>query len=300
MVSPRSWITVFAGHLTKGGPSIDRAVTKIVEQARAAWPAIDFEAEEFLRHLAARLRDDQPIAAALEEIRPGDLLLAFACARGDRHAIELFEERFFKELHKILAPMRAEPHVVEEVAQTLRAKLFVGDGDSPVKIGEYAGRGELRAWFRVTATRHAISTLRKPRREIGDEGLVSLTPATAADPELNYLRERYRREFGEVFDEAVLGLKSQERNLLRYHYVDRLNIDEIGAIYRIHRVSAARRLTKTREILVSTVRNKLRERLQVNTVEFDSILRFIQSEIHLSLGQVLRRAEEGSSDDPDG
>jgi transposase len=37
---------------------------------------------------------------------------------------------------------------------------------------------------------------------------------------------------------------------LRYHHVDGLNIDEIGAIYRVHRVTAFRWLEKAKEQLV--------------------------------------------------
>lgn len=269
------------------GRSVEPTLALLVEKARAAWPTLRFDADEFSRYVAARIPSGQEAEATLAEVRAGDLLLAFACSRGDAEALARFEDAYFADLVMILARMTRERDVVEEVTQTLRTKLFLARGDAAPKIVEYSGRGDLRGWFRVTATRHAISTLRKPRRETEDDGLLSLVPAAAADPEMRYLLELYRDEFRRAFAEAVEALSSEERNLLRYHYVDRLNIDEIGAIHGIHRVSAARRLTKVRAGLVDAVRRHLQARLRVGTTELQSILRLVRSQVHISLRAVL-------------
>ena len=49
----------------------------------------------------------------------------------------------------------------QDVKQTLRRQLFVGDGAAPPKIAAYDGRGDLRAWLRVTSVRAALKLLRK-------------------------------------------------------------------------------------------------------------------------------------------
>ena len=71
--------------------------------------------------------------------------------------------------------------------------------------------------------------------------------------------------------------------MLRYHHVDGLNIDEIAAIYRVHRVTAFRWLEKAKEQLVKVTHEQLRARLKVTPGELDSVLRMIQSQVHLSL-----------------
>ena len=224
----------------------------------------------------------------MDELCVGDLLLAFACASGSSRAVDLFDAAFFGDLDLILSRMTMDQDVFRDVAQTLRIRLFVGQGSSPPKILQYSGTGSLRRWFRVTATRHAISILRKPRREFNHDDHVALVPAASADPELKYLCERYQHEFRQAFEEAVKGLPSRDRNLLRYHYVDRLNIDEIGAIRGIHRVSAARHLTKVRASLIVAVRERLKTRLRVGTKDLTSILRLVvQSGLDVSLREIL-------------
>ena len=158
----------------------------------------------------------------------------------------------------------------------------------PRKFWSTRGQGASGVGARVTATRHAISILRKPQREVNNDDHVALVPAASADPELKYLRERYQHEFRRAFEEAVKGLASRERNLLRYHYVDRLNIDEIGAIRGIHRVSAARHLTKVRASLIAAVREQLKTQLRVGTKDLASILRLVvQSELDIGLREIL-------------
>ena len=80
------------------------------------------------------------------------------------------------------------------------------------------------------------------------------------------------------------ALESEERNLLRYHYVDRLNIDHIGAICGIHRVSAARRLTRIRARLVEGAPARLAESLRLGETELSSVLRLIESQVDVNLG----------------
>jgi RNA polymerase sigma-70 factor (ECF subfamily) len=276
-------------------PDLERQLAQLVESARAAWPSLSVPTPDFLRYVADRVRG-RPLAASLKDLHAGDLLLSFGCARGDAHAIGLFEETLFKDLDMILARLTTNADVIQELPQTLRTKLFVGDKGGPPKIADYAGRGDLRGWFRITATRHAISALRKPRREVStDDELILLVPETAIDPELRYLRELYGDQFQRAFKEAVAALSTQERNLLRYHYIDRLSIDEIGGIYRIHRVTAARRITKVREALIEAFRRLLRERLRVGTQELESILRLVQSQLQVSLARVLGPHSIGKS-----
>jgi hypothetical protein len=70
------------------------------------------------------------------------------------------------------------------------------------------------------------------------------------DPEL-HLHRTYEVEFKQAFVDAISALTPEERNLLHYHYVQRLNIDHLGAVFGVHHVTAAGRL-RGRELAWST------------------------------------------------
>ena len=105
--------------------------------------------------------------------------------------------------------------------------------------------------------------------------------------ELDFLKREYRAEFRIAFAEAMTELSAKERNLLRYHFVQTLTIDQIGAIYRVHRVTAFRWLRSARQALVSATRRRVAKRLDVQPAEVDSILRLVQSQLELSVERVL-------------
>src|SRR6185295_8532110 len=133
-------------------------------------------------------------------------------------------------------------------------RLFVGGGTagtptSAGKISEYAGRGDLRRWVRAVAVRTCLNDLRKGKHEIltDDDQLIAQHAMPGDDPEIEYMKRTYAGQFKAAFSEALGTLGAREQTLLRYHHVDGLNIDEIGAIYRIHRVTAFRWLEKAKE-----------------------------------------------------
>ena len=200
--------------------------------------------------------------------------------------------------------MRIPPPRVADVKQLVRQRLFVGGGTagaptSKGKISEYGGRGDLRRWVRSVAVRTCLNDLRKGKREIlvDDDQLIAQHAIAADDPEVEYMKRTYAAEFKAAFSEALGKLGAREQTLLRYHHVDGLNIDEIGAIYRVHRVTAFRWLEKAKEILVRGTLETLRGRLKLPTDELDSVLRMIRSQIHLSLVRHLGGPSDSVADD---
>jgi len=140
--------------------------------------------------------------------------------------------------------------------------------------------------------RTGLNFLRQGRREVlVEDDRVLDGVSSAEDPEITYMKEKYRREFREAFLAALDRLSARQQSLLRYHYVDGLNIDEIGTIYRVHRVTAYRWLEKARDELIRTTGELLQERLRVGDTEFDSILRMIRSQLHVSLQRYLADRE---------
>jgi RNA polymerase sigma-70 factor (ECF subfamily) len=251
------------------------------------------------RHLTSDFAE-----AALDGLRPADLYLACACAQGMTAAINAFDRDFMREVDIALARMRIAAARVADVKQLVRQRLFVGGGTvgaptSAGKIAEYAGRGDLRRWVRSVAVRTCLNELRKGKREIlvDDDQLIAQHAVSQDDPEIEYMKRTYSAEFKAAFTEALTRLGPREQTLLRYHHVDGLNIDEIGAIYRVHRVTAFRWIEKAKELLVKTTLDTLRTRLKLPADELDSVLRMIRSQIHLSLIRHLGGPKDSVTDD---
>jgi len=283
------------GEAPAAGVDLEPALAEIVERGERAWPGVRVDRSRFVRYLAARLRAAGPVGPALAAVRAADLYLSCAAGGpGGERAIATIEDAFFGDCDATLARMAAGPDFAHEVKQRARVKLFVGDATRPPRITEYTGRGDLRSFLRVVITREALSLRRRERRDLPDRAEDTAPPAwDTADPELLHLRRKYAGEFEQAFRGALAALTSEERNLLRYHYVDRLNIDHIGAIFGIHRVSAARRLTRVREALVGGARRLLAERLRVGGTELASVLRLIESQVDISLRRELGQATAG-------
>ena len=68
------------------------------------------------------------------------------------------------------------------------------------------------------------------------------------------------------------GLDDRSKNLLRHAYVDGHGIDAIGAIYGVHRATAARWVERAREQLVTQTIADLMQRHRVSEQEARSIV----------------------------
>ncbi len=273
--------------------NLDVRLDELVAAARAEWPGVAVPADVYVGYVAERLAEDRDPSEVLSQLRAGDLYLACACARGDAAAIAAFDGRFMNDLTGALARMRLSSSQLDEVKQLVRHRLFVADPGARPKIAEYSGRSGLRRWLRSVAVRTCLNFMRKGKREvlIEDEHVLVGVSAAGDDPEIAYMKEKYRSEFRAAFLDSLAQVSPRQQSLLRYHYVDNLNIDEIGTIYRVHRVTAYRWLEKARDALVQKTGEILRERLAVDGPEYESILRLIQSQLHISLVRYLGERE---------
>jgi RNA polymerase sigma-70 factor (ECF subfamily) len=289
-----------------GIPDLQRRLWELLAEGRAAWPGLTVEPRAVAVFVGRQLEPDVDADDALDGLRPGDLYLACACATGDTAAINAFDKAYMREVDIALARMRMPPPRASDVKQLVRQRLFVTDEPLVVggvtfhgKIAEYAGRGDLRRWVRSVAVRTCLNELRRGKHEIltEDDQLMARLPVGGDDPELAYMKRTYASEFKAAFAEALTQLGPREQTLLRYHHVDGLNIDEIGAIYRVHRVTAFRWLEKAKEQLVQRTLELLRARLKLTAKELDSVLRMIRSQVHLSLVRQLGGPSDKIDDD---
>lgn len=267
--------------------ALDRAVAR----GAAAWPDLALAPATFAAYLAARVPDGGDRVAALAAMAIEDLFLACACIVGDRRAISAFTERFVRV--SVAAATRAKRGAAgsDDTLQAVLEKLLAPRGELPPRLAEFTGQGGLRAWVRVTVVRASIDLERMQARRIVPES----TPpdfhledhATTSDPELDYLKRHYREEFREAFAAALAGLDARARNVLRHHMVDGLSIDQIGALYSVHRATAARWVAGGREALLVGTRAALRERLKLSEGEYASIMRLIDSMLEVSVQRLL-------------
>ena len=162
--------------------AVEAALAGGLAGARQAWPEVAFDAAAYAACVAERLAGGAPASAALERLFLADLALAGACAAGDSAAIQTLD-RMASDLVATAAEMaRAGAAVRDEAAQVVRTLLLVPRAERPPAILDYAGRGPLGGWLRITATREVVRLLRNSRREVelGDHLIDS--EATASDP----------------------------------------------------------------------------------------------------------------------
>jgi len=255
-------------------PRFDEAVVR----ARAAWPGIEVDREAFAAFLDGRVEE-----ADLERAKTDDLWVACACAAGAVSAITAVESRYFPDVDAALGKMGLPSDKVAEVKQGLRKLLFVGEDGVPPRIAEYRGTGDLRAWLRVTAMRAALKLLRKHGRETASDDAILEARSSEDDPELAYMKAAYRQAFREAFQESLESLHPKERTLLKQQIVDGLGIDELGALYQIHRATAARWLSSAREKLLTRTRRTFMLRARITSDECESIMRLVRSQLDVSL-----------------
>ena len=264
-------------------PDLDERLTAALAAAQSAWPDLDVSAAELMSYVAARLPADA--AETIGQLRIGDLYLACACTRGDDAAIAAFQRTYFGEIDFAARRARAAPDIAAEARQNIGRVLF--SGPSPA-IADYAGRGDLRGWVRVTAMREVLRLLARAQREIpvDDEAFLdALSPAV--DPELGYVRSMYRDDFDAAFRTAVAALSDRERELLRRQLIDGTTIDELAAMHGVHRATAARWFQAARKALLDGTRRELEHRLGASSSEVDSIIRLLVSRIDVSLERLL-------------
>ena len=226
------------------------------------------------------------------EERRREIAVVLAALDGDREAAKELEV-YFDAIPPALARMELSADTIDEVQQTLRARLLAGD---PPKILRYVGRGSLRGLLKVSATREAISRLRKEGRESpGDEAILERTGER--DPELQFLKERYRALFKSAFEAAIGTLEARERNLLRLHFLRKVTLEKLATMYDVHRATIVRQLASIRGAIEKETRAQMRAQLELQggprgADELDEIMDLVRSRMDVSVDRLLATVME--------
>jgi RNA polymerase sigma-70 factor (ECF subfamily) len=262
------------------------SIAAAAQRVRASHPDYVADLGTFFARLGSLLADGQPREQALSGVCVEDLYLAYATSSQETSAIIALKQEMEPELRAALGRLRVPARQHDDLRQRLWIKLLVG-GDHP-KILDYSGRGKLRYWFRVTAVRFLLDDLRVqkgPSAPTSEE--VDEIASPLADPELELLKRKYSQEFTSAFEQATVALSPEDRNVLRSYYAKQMTIDEIATAFGIHRATAARRVHRAREALLSDTRRRLAEQLRLTHSELDSVLRLIESRMQVSVHRLL-------------
>ncbi len=284
----------------EGARDRDRFDAELVA-ARARWPEATLTDEAFATALATRLTTQKDLATALARLRIEDLFLALWCTSGDARAIAAFEHVHRADLDAVLGRFRRLAVTADELRQTLRIKLFVASQRRAPRIADYSGFGFLQNWLRVTALRALVDIARSERARkievlLSDDELLGL-PEIGADLASRYSRDQVGRAIKQAFARAVASLAPRQRNFLRHAQVDGLTLDQIAALYGIHRATVARTLAQARAELTAATRKALAAQLGVSDEAIDSVVRAADSRIDLSLSRVLKAPELAAGTD---
>ncbi|MEO8698837.1 MAG: sigma factor-like helix-turn-helix DNA-binding protein [Kofleriaceae bacterium] len=248
---------------------------------REAWPEIHCDRERF----AAYVTQHDRIATRY----PADVYLAAACLAGDTTALATFDREVLGTARGAVRSIDSSETFVDEACQRLRSSLLVGDGVRP-RIADYAGRGPLRAWVGVAAVRQALMMRRSQQRsrEVSeDDWSGTLALISTGNPELELLKRQYSDAFATALRQAVAALEPRLRTVLRMSFVEALSIDEIGAVYAVHRATAARWIRSACDAVFTGTRVALADQLRLSPTEVDRVTAMVQSQLDVSLSQLL-------------
>ncbi|MFO0726551.1 MAG: sigma-70 family RNA polymerase sigma factor [Myxococcota bacterium] len=247
----------------------------------------------FVRFLGERIARSERALEALTEVDGAAMGLVYRCLRGEPPALAEFDATVLEPASRGLLRMGASAAEIADIRQIVREKMLVGTHGRGPRISEYSGRGALGSWVRVTLVRELLTERRKHQREVAIDDEALFDAATGdPDPETEHLKTYYRAEFRRGFAVALAKLSGRDRNLLRYHFLESLSIDEIGLIYGVHRATAARWLVRVRETLEQSTLEAMMSALSVSRPEMESILRLIKSNLDASIATFLESSED--------
>lgn len=270
------------------------ALYDTMQQAHEHWAQLSLDWFDWCAHVISSIQHASkqlPVEDWLDKCMMEELYLAFGCLWGSDEALQIVQQQSESMLQQIVKRFATPPLMPEELQQELWIRLFVSTEKRQAKISTYTGQGPLNAWIRVTAVRACIDYTRThphlKREKVTEKQDLLALPEQTLDVELDFLKHEYREHFKDAFARGVASLPSRDRMLLRYHVVDGLSIDQLGALFQFHRSTAARHLNQARQRLLEATEEELMKELHISKTEFHSVMRLIQSRWEVSVQRLL-------------
>jgi RNA polymerase sigma-70 factor (ECF subfamily) len=267
---------------------IDPEVLEPLLQTAAAKVAGEVDLGRLSVVLARVMRPGEDPVQVVGTLHVSDLWLADRAAVGDAPSLAELDQKLDRAVRAAVSRIRPDAAFLDEVAQTLRAKLLLPEPGGTPKLLDFAGRGALARWLEAAALRVAL-TLRAKEQRPGHrgEGALEAVEAPQPGPDTALLRGRLGPQLQRALEEVLAALPVRERNLLRLYFVQGLTVEEIGRLEGTHKSTVSRWLARVRAGTLAQVRATLVQRLGLSPVELDSVLAELKSQLHLSVSRVL-------------
>lgn len=273
--------------------ALEESLGGLLAAGQAAWPQIVIPPATFLKFLARQLPPEAITPSSLASLRAGDLHLVCALGTGHPEALAALESDFMPAVERALVRIQTSEASIKDIIQGLYGYLLERQNapheTSGLRRG-YAGRGELKGWLCTCAVHQATRMQKRARRELDlDETPYLFLPDQGRTPELALLTGELKLRFETSFREAVAALESRERNVLRYHFISGLSIDQIGVIYHVHRATAARWVAQARERLGTLTRKRFLTATPMHEKSYAEALALVRSQLAVNLANLLKQ-----------
>lgn len=215
------------------------------------FPGVSLTLDAFRAHAISR-------TGGSGSVHGGDLYLACACEAGDCAAHAHLASEIRPIVNAVASRFNGRGPDASELLGLVLERLLVARDGGPCRVAFYDGSHALCAWVRVIAMRLALDKLPRssPERPLEDAVLDSLH-AIDADPELLAERSRDGVVLRGAVESACRTLDPRSRRMLRHALVEGLTVDQIGALYGVHRATAARQVRRAMDALVESARGEL-------------------------------------------
>jgi RNA polymerase sigma-70 factor (ECF subfamily) len=280
-----------------GAMAFDPTMRALAEQAaaRAGW-SIDLDGfiERLRRCIGGEDGPTEPEAVRASALHVDDLYLAHACALGDARARYAFATTHLGAVDEHLRRFRLAPSVVEEVRRKVEDLLLFGEPpDRPPRIGQYSGRGPLRAFVATVAVNASRSWLRQQRRhpdvELDEVTSVLLRPA---DQSGQAALPRYSEMLRDAMRVALTLLDQRQRTVVRLHVARGVPQTKIAKMLGVNQSTVSRTLDAALHSLQAGIRQRLQQQ-GVGDDEIASLVRDVRHAIDISLSRILAASEAG-------
>lgn len=257
----------------------DSRTAKLGARVRARWPGVDFSGTL--------------LAGAVQALHPDELCLTLAAVAKDPRAFEALDRDFLLKAADLAARLNPSSEFTDEIAQSLRERLFLCGVKRAPRIGDYDGSTPLPTWLNVVARHCAIDLLRarsQPPPGL-DDHLQRLVRSST--PELQAMSEQVGAEFRVAVGEAIESLGNRNRAVLRLFIKDGASLDALARSYGVHRATVARWIATSRATLRQRTCQNLARLLGASEDEVDSLLRAERSNLDVSISAVFRSLPPG-------
>lgn len=174
----------------------------------------------------------------------------------------------------------------------------MGSKERQARIVSYSGQGSLSAWLKVVGVRLAMDWVRNERKVEGRPLHQELVRAEALDPELQYIKERYRIEFKWTLQESLSVLSDRQGTIIRLYFLDGMSAAALGPIYRVSARTIQRWISSAQKLMLTKTRCLLGDKLDLGASQLDSLLGMLLSDLDISFHRLLPGDELGVGKGP--